>query len=247
MKVGNMAGAIRERLQTALKKRQTAYGLLFAAGLLLALSPLYGGMFQRLRCQKAIEAYEQKIAEQEDAAQVSILQEAREYNRRIAAAGVFGSFAAQADAAAREETLPDFGGSVMGWLEIPVLGTSVPIRGEQSGSGAAWLKGSSLPVGEADTNCVLADKGGLMGKLSSLQEGEYLYLHVLGQTLAYQVERIQTVDRADADQAAVQEGRDQVTLLGSTGAFLSSARLLISAGRTDYSPTIYKAQLERGQ
>ncbi len=247
MKIKEAAGDMKKRMQTVLTKRQIVYGLIFTAGLLLALSPIYGKTFQRFRCRKAIEAYEQRIAGQEDAAQVFILQEIREYNRRIAAAGTFGNFAAQADAADREEILPDFDSSMMGWLEIPALGTSVPIRREQTGPGAAWLKGSSLPAGTADANCVLTDKGDLLGTLSGLQEGDYIYLHVLGQTLAYQVDRVETVDKADADQAAIQPGRDLLTLLDSVGGPLSADRLMVRATRTDYSPTIYKAQLGKDQ
>ena len=247
MKIKEAAGEMKKRMRAVLRKRQTLYGLIFVAGLLLALSPVYGKAFQRFRCRKAIEAYEQRIAGQEDAAQVSLLQEVREYNCRIAAAGAFGSFAAQAYAADREEALPDFGGSMMGWLEVPALETSVPIRSGQTGPGAAWLTGSSLPAGAADANCVLTDKGDLLGTLSSLQEGDYLYLHVLGQTLAYQVDQVETVDKADADQAAIQPGRDLLTLLDSAGGPLSADRLMIRATRTDYSPTINKAQLGKDQ
>lgn len=235
----------------ALRREWRWYGLLFLAGLALVLYPVLGGAWNRLRAARAIEAYEQEMAASDKAQLAALVYEAREYNRLIATAGAFGSFAAQADAAEREEELPDFTeDGIMGWLEIPAIGVSVPVGRERAGGALVQLAGSSLPAGEADANCVIADEGGLPGidllsKLDRLQEEDILYLHVAGQIFAYRVDEIRVVDKEDSDSAAVRPGSDRVTLIGREGGFggvFGGGRLSVSARRTTYSPGLYETR-----
>lgn len=223
------------------------YGLLFLVGLLVALYPFYGSMFQKLGGRMAIRSYEKMVERSEKADLAAMLQEAREYNRIVAEAGKFGSFASQAETvASREEPTALEENGTMAWLEIPALKVSLPIHGRGMGSGITQVQGSSLPVGEADSHCVIADKGGWPGirqlkKLDSLEEGDYLYLHVLGKTLAYRVEEIQVAEATASDLAAVKPGDDVLTLVAPAG----SDRLIVSGRRTDFSPSIYNEQRGR--
>lgn len=232
-------------------RRSRGYALLFLAGLLIVLYPLVGSLCQHLGGRMAISFYEKRIAGAERAELASMLYEAQEYNRTVADAGKYGSFSSQrAVVSAREEATALEKSGTMAWLEIPAIGVRVPIHSGRTGSGVTQVKGSSLPVGETDSHCVIADQGGWPGirqlkKLDSLKEGDYLYLHVLGKTLAYRVEGTQVVEKTDADAAAVEAGGDILTLVGSTGAFSGSGRLMVSGKRTDYSYSIYQAQTGR--
>ena len=58
--------------------------------------------------------------------------------------------------------------------------------------------GSSLPVGGKSTHCILSAHRGLPSAklftdLNLVEEGDVFYLHVLGKTLAYEVDQILTV------------------------------------------------------
>lgn len=233
--------------------KSRGYVLLFLAGLLLVLYPFLGSLFQSLGSRMAISAYEKKVAGAEKAELAAMLQEAREYNRTVADAGRYGSFSSQmAVVSGREEATALEENGTMAWLEIPALGVCVPIHSRGIGSGVTQIEGSSLPVGEADSHCVIADKGGWPGirqlkKLDGLQEGDYLYLHVQGKTLAYRVDGAQVVQETESDAAAVKAGEDILTLVGSAGAFPGSERLMVSGRRTDYSYSIYQTQTGRGE
>lgn len=238
--------------RAAADKNIRKYGLLFLAGLLILLYPPLGSLFQRLGSRMAINSYEKKIAGAESADLASMLYEAQEYNRLVADAGKFGSFAAQAAAVSeREETTALEENGTMAWLEIPAIGVSVPIHSGGIGSGITQMEGSSLPVGEINSRCVLADKGGWPGirqlkKLDQLAEGDYLYLHVLGKTLAYRVTEMKEVEKADSDSAAIEPDSDMLTLIGTSGAS-GSGRLMVDGERTDYSYSIYSEQTRKSE
>ena len=93
------------------------------------------------------------------------------------------------------------GSGIMGYVEIPKLNVNLPIyhgTGEQVlEKGVGHLTGSSLPIGGEGCHPILTGHSGVAGKrlfsdLDQLHAGDVFYLHILGDTLAYQVARITT-------------------------------------------------------
>ena len=100
------------------------------------------------------------------------------------------------------------------------------------------LEWSSLPVGGENTHCVISGHRGLPSaelftNIDHLELGDKFYIHVLGQTLEYQVCNIAVVEPQDQRLLRIEEGRDLVTLVTCTPYGINSHRLLIKGIRTN--------------
>lgn len=139
---------------------------------------------------------------------------------------------------------------VMGYLEIPAISVSLPIyhgtEDETLSAGVGHMEGSSLPVGGESTHAVLTGHSGLTGKklftdLTELEEGDYFYIRVLGEILAYRVTTIRTVLPEETDYLRIQDGKDLVTLMTCTPYGVNSHRLLVTGERVEYVESEYQA------
>ena len=136
-------------------------------------------------------------------------------------------------------------GGVMAYVDIPKIDVYLPV---QHGTDAKTLEhavghvvGTSLPVGGASTHAVLSAHSGMSGaKLFSdielLETGDIFYIHVLGDTLAYQVDNIATVLPTDTSLLQIEDGRDYVTLVTCTPFGVNTHRLLVRGHRVPYEP-----------
>lgn len=90
----------------------------------------------------------------------------------------------------------------MAYVDIPKIDVYLPV---EHGTAADTLEksvghvvGTSLPVGGASTHAVLSAHSGmasskLFSDIDQLELGDTFYIHVLGDTLAYQVDAVNTV------------------------------------------------------
>ena len=111
------------------------------------------------------------------------------------------------------------------------------------------LEWSSLPIGGENTHCVISGHRGLPSaelftNIDHLELGDKFYIHVLGQSLEYQVCNIAVVEPQDQRLLRIEEGQDLVTLVTCTPYGINSHRLLVRGIRTgtdqdDLSQTIY--------
>lgn len=135
------------------------------------------------------------------------------------------------------------GDSIMGYIEIPVIQVNLPIYhgtdAETLSGGIGHLLGSSLPVGGTGTHCVLTGHSGmasqkLFSDLDQLKLGDVFYLNVLNETLAYQVDAINTVLPHDTTYLGIEEGKDYCTLITCTPFGVNTHRLLVRGSRIPY-------------
>lgn len=125
-------------------------------------------------------------------------------------------------------TLEDYGleDEAFGVLTIPALDLAMPLYlGASEGhmaAGAAHLSQTSLPIGGANTNCVIAGHCGWRGAtyfrhLTNLQIGDTVYVMNLWETLTYTVIDAKVIDPNDIDEILIQSGRDMLTLFTCSG------------------------------
>ena len=105
--------------------------------------------------------------------------------------------------------------------------------------GAGHLEGSSLPVGGANTHAVISAHRGLPSAslftdLDQMKVGDHFLLHVLDETLCYEVDKISVVKPEDTSALAVEDGQDLVTLLTCTPYGVNTERLLVRGHRVPY-------------
>lgn len=132
------------------------------------------------------------------------------------------------------------GDGVMGTIEIPALGLSLPIaHGTESRTLEHYVGhviGSSLPVGGQNTHAVLSGHSGLatdkmFSDLEMLNIGDYFVIHVLGMNLYYLVDQIEVVLPDDTSKLGIEQGKDYVTLVTCTPYGINTHRLLVRGER----------------
>lgn len=132
---------------------------------------------------------------------------------------------------------------IMGYVEIPKIRVNLPIyHGTETDSlerGIGHLLGSSLPVGGESTHTILSGHSGMASQkmftdLGQLAAGDVFYLHVLNETLAYQVVEINTVLPYDTSLLGIVPGEDLCTLVTCTPYGVNTHRLLVRGSRIPY-------------
>ena len=117
------------------------------------------------------------------------------------------------------------GTGIMGSLDIPKIGAELPIYHgtdeEVLSKGIGHLPGSSLPVGGKSTHSVLTGHRGLpqsklLTRLDEMEKGDYFFLHVQGETMAYKVSEIQVVKPEEIEVLEIQEGEDLCSVITCT-------------------------------
>lgn len=131
---------------------------------------------------------------------------------------------------------------IMAYIEIPAIDVYLPIYHGTSEEvlliGAGHLENTSLPAGGQSTHAVISAHCGLPSArlftdLHLLKEGSLFRIHVLDQTLTYQVYGIDTVDPQDSSSLFIREGEDLVTLITCTPYGKNTHRLLVHGRRVD--------------
>lgn len=139
------------------------------------------------------------------------------------------------------------GSGIMGYVEIPKLNVNLPIyhgTGEQVlEKGVGHLTGSSLPIGGEGCHPILTGHSGVAGKrlfsdLDQLHAGDVFYLHILGDTLAYQVAEINQVLPYETDLLSPVAGEDLCTLVTCYPYGVNSHRLLVRGSRIPYTEAV---------
>ena len=199
--------------------------LIFLAGASLLLYPTVSDYWNSLHQSRAIAEYSKKVAEMKQEDYSQLLAAAQEYNRSLLEKE--DRYKMSDEERAEYESLLDISGNgIMGYIEIPRIHVYLPIgHGTEEDTlqnGVGHLLNSSLPVGGASTHAVLSAHTGLPGiqlfdELDELKEGDSFYLHILGETLAYQVDQIKVVLPYEVEDLKAIEGEDHVTLLTCTG------------------------------
>lgn len=232
-----------------MKKKLTGVvlpALLFLAGLAVLLYPSFSDLWNQRRQESMIGTYVETVAQLTKEDHSALRQAAQEYN-----AGLDGTFhdAFIADRIGQDDPYwslldPD-GSGVMGYIEIPKISVRLPVyhgAGEDAlQRGIGHLAGTSLPVGGAGTHCVLSGHRGLptallFTDLDRLISGDRFYLHVLNETLAYEVDRIAVVEPTEVSDLLPESGADYVTLVTCTPYGVNTHRLLVRGHRVPYVP-----------
>ena len=225
-----------------MRKRLTTVILLLVllTGLSLLLYPTVSDYWNSFHQSRAIASYTAQVEEMDPADYEAMWNAAAEYNQRLLADTGDRYRMTEAEEEEYESLLDVTGTGVMGYVEIPKLKTSLPIY---HGTDAAVLQiaighlaGSSLPVGGEGTHCVLTGHRGLPSaklftNLDEMVEGDTFSLHVLDQTLTYEVDQIRVVEPQELDDLEIEEGKDYCTLVTCTPYGVNSHRLLVRGHR----------------
>ena len=223
--------------------------IIFLAGLSLLLYPFVANQWNNYRQKQLISGYEQVVSDKEAAEGIDYDAErkkAEDYNEALLPCVLPDSFALAESSGVDPvymNTLNIAGDEMMGSVEIPKINIKIPIyhttEEEVLNKGAGHLEGSSLPVGGANTHAVISAHRGLPSAslftdLDQMKVGDHFLIHVLDETLCYEVDKISVVKPEDTTALAVEDGQDLVTLLTCTPYGVNTERLLVRGHRVPY-------------
>lgn len=213
--------------------------LVFLTGLSLLLYPTVSDYWNSFHQTRAIASYVEDVSDMDDDRYEKMLEEARAYNTTLAEKS--NRFILSEEEQEEYNRLLDVTGSgIMGYVEIPSIDCSLPIyHGTDEGVlqiAIGHIAGSSLPVGGKGTHCVISGHRGLPSaklftNLDELKEGDTFMLHVLDETLTYEVDRILIVEPDDVSNLEIDPDQDYCTLVTCTPYGINTHRLLVRGHR----------------
>ena len=229
------------------------FALMFLGGFLLLAYPTISDQWNTYRQSRLISSYEEVVSEKTEAGAIDYEAEwlkAQQYNDELMPMILPDSFAIAEAEGEDEEYMAALnlaGDGIMGTVEIPKIGITLPIyhttEEEVLERAAGHLEGSSLPIGGENTHAVISAHRGLPSAalftdLDQLEAGDHFLIHVLDETLCYEVDQILTVEPDDTSALQVEDGEDLVTLLTCTPYGVNSHRLLVRGHRVPYEETV---------
>ena len=220
---------------------------MFLLALGITLYPLISNWYNERHQSEIHTQYEEIMEQIDDTELLEARAAAADYNATLVPGTQSGdSFCQEAirEAAENYDSLLNMAGDgIMGYVQIPMIRVDLPIyhgtETETLDVGIGHLLGTSLPVGGESTHSVLTAHSGmatqkLFSDLDQLEHGDVFYLQILGETLAYQVDAINTVLPHDTTHLGITEGADHCTLVTCTPFGVNTHRLLVRGSRIPY-------------
>lgn len=222
--------------------------ILFFAGLSVLLYPTVSNYINSKHQTQAIASYEERMKEIDTSSYEKIMEEAREYNEQILSDQA--RFAVQGEALEKYLQLLGSTGGAIGYIDIPSIEVTLPLYlGDSSAVlnvGAGTMPGSSLPIGGPGTHSVITGHRGLPSSklfthLDKVKEGDVFVLHVLKETLTYQVDQIRIVEPQDLTNLEIEQDQDYSTLITCTPYGINTHRMLVRGHRIENDSQITDA------
>lgn len=220
--------------------------LLFAAGAGIFLYPAISNYLAERQQSDVIHTYQAKVDEMEQEKLDEAWEEARIYNENLAGDPVHDPFVMGSGYVLPDnysEVLNINGDGVMGHVEIPKIDVDLPIyHGTDEDvleKGAGHLEMTALPIGGKNRHPVISAHRGLPSaelftRLDEMEVGDEFYIHVLDETLAYEVDQIEVILPEELSAIQPEEDKDLVTLLTCTPYAVNTHRLLVRGTRVPY-------------
>lgn len=215
--------------------------LVFLIGLSLLLYPTFADWWNSFHQSRAVASYVEQVANMDDDKYNEIWNAAWDYNQSLIDRP--NSFLLSDEQWEKYNALLDVGGTgIMGYIEIPLIDVMLPIyHGTSEGVlqvAAGHLEWTSLPVGGTSSHCVLSGHRGLPSArlftdLDKLVVGDVFMMHVLDETLTYEIDQILIVEPQDTENLLIEEGKDYCTLVTCTPYGINSHRLLVRGHRIE--------------
>lgn len=218
--------------------------LIFLTGLSLLLYPTVSDYWNSLHQTKAIAQYAEHVADLDDDTYEKLWADARRYNEDLLKKTILYEMTDE-EWERYESLLNVSGDGIIGSIDIPLIGCSLPIYHGTEESvleiAVGHIENSSLPVGGAGSHCVLSGhralpSAKLFTDLDKLTEGDTFILRVLDETLTYEVDQIRIVEPREISGLAIEEGKDYCTLVTCTPYGINTHRLLVRGHRIENAP-----------
>lgn len=231
-----------------MRRRKNHETLLLAlvalVGFGLLLYPTVSDWWNSYHQTEAISGYVEVVDNLEEQKARDMLREADEYNERLSKRGTLWALSEE-EKAEYDSVLAVTESGMMGYLDIPKIGVTLPIYHGTSEStmqmAIGHLEGTSLPVGGVGTHCCVSSHRGLPSArlftdLDKLEVGDTWTITVLGRTITYEYDQTRIVLPEQLEDLAIDSDQDLCTLITCTPYGVNTHRLLVRGHRVDNAP-----------
>ena len=215
--------------------------LVLLVGLSLLLYPTISDYWNSLHQSKAIAQYAEQVAELDNDVYDQLWAGARDYNAALPQKPDRYAMTDQ-EREEYEDLLNISGNGIIGYIEIPLIGCSLPIYHGTDESvlqiAVGHIEGTSLPVGGPGCHSVLSGHRGLPSAklftdLDKLDRGDDFILRVLDETLTYEVDQILIVEPYEMEALEIDPEMDYCTLVTCTPYGINTHRMLVRGHRVE--------------
>lgn len=238
-----------------MKKIKIAFAIvMMISGMGIIAYPFISNKLAEKNASVAIQEYQNTVDEMDQKKLDAAKEAASKYNEQL-------SNVLLEDASEENDTTVSYVdmlglGEGIGYITIPKIDVNLPIyegtNDDVLSNGIGHMSQSSFPIGGESTHCVLTGHRGMPGavlftNLDQLQVGDYFFLHVLDEILAYQVDQIKVVEPEETSDLEIIPGEDYCTLITCTPYAVNTHRLLVRGVRTEYSENDSRVQYQELQ
>ena len=226
-----------------MKKHGTTIILLIVliVGLSLLLYPTFADWWNSMHQSRAVASYVEKVANLDEEQYAQLLEAAQEYNKTLLDRN--NEYLLTDEQKQIYDQILDVGGlGIMGYIEVPTIGVTLPIYHGTDESvlrvAIGHLEWTSLPVGGESSHCVVSGHRGLPSArlftdLDKLVIGDIFVFRVLNEVLTYEVDQILIVEPHETQALQIVEGEDLCSLITCTPYGINSHRLIVRGHRVE--------------
>ena len=228
------------------KRRRNPRGVIYLVlAMLVFLSPVVLTHYKNVEQHRIAENYSRGVDKLPEREREEAFAEAQAYNAQLPEVGAPDPWVNGVDTSSPDyqrylDTLHQIG--AMARVRVPSVGIDLPVYHGTStdvlAHGVGHLYGTALPVGGEGNHAVLTGHTGLatltmFDNLTHIKVGDVFTVEVMGKTMAYKVDQIETVLPDQVEALRAEEGRDLLTLVTCTPYGINSHRLLVRGERTE--------------
>ncbi|MFK4925510.1 class C sortase [Lactococcus garvieae] len=227
--------------------------LIFALGLLFY--PIFVNYMVAQQNKTTIQKYTRNVETLKPAQAKHLKEEAALYNQYIYTKSQYQSWN-KAVPEYKKQLITDKD-KVIAYLSIPQIKiTNIPVYSGDSeetlAAGVGHIPQTILPIGGENTHAVLSAHSGhinntLFSDLEDLKMKDVFYIHVLDQTLKYEIFERKIVNPEDTDAINVIPGKDLVTLVTCWPTGINNKRLLVTGRRVATTTMTPQEHIQRNK
>lgn len=214
--------------------------IILLVGLAVMLYPSFSNWWNSRVQSRAVAGYDEIVANMDDDETERLIKQAHDYNEKLSR--VYAPLVNADEVEGYDDILNISGTGIMGYITIPFIRVELPIyhgtSEEVLNIAAGHLKGTSFPVGGANTHAVISAHRGLPSAklftdLDRLVVGDTFTINVLGEVYTYEIEEILKVLPEQVEALDIVPNSDYVTLMTCTPYGVNTHRLLLRSHRIE--------------
>lgn len=228
------------------KKKKVSFSTIILVAIMIVgfsvlLYPFASDYWNQFHQSRAINNYVAAVDEISPEEYMAMLEQAQKYNADLVH-NPNRYHMSEADRKVYNSLLNVGNDGIMGFIQIPRIGVSLPIyhgtSDEVLNTASGHIEGTSLPVQGETVHSVLSGHRGLptaklFTDLDELAEGDLFTITVLKETLTYQVDQIRIVLPSEMQDLEFSMGEEHCTLITCTPYGINTHRLLVRGKRVD--------------